>query len=58
MESELAKYAEQKLVEAAKRMTQEERLATYIEHCRQVYAFYLAGKKMREQEQCTKGSKL
>ena len=49
MESELAKYAARELMEAAKRMTQQQRLDAYIEHCRNVHRFYAAGRQVRDQ---------
>jgi len=49
MESELAKYAARELIEAAKRMTQQQRLDAYIEHCRQVQRFYAAGRQIRDE---------
>ena len=47
MESALAKHAEQQLIEAARRMTREQRLAAYIEHCQRVYELYAAGQRLR-----------
>lgn len=47
MESELAKLAEQRLIEAARRMTREQRLAAYVEHYRRVYQLYAAGERLR-----------
>jgi len=47
MESELAKYAEQQLIEAAKRMTPEQRLRAYIQHSKQLIAFQKVGAKLR-----------
>jgi hypothetical protein len=49
MESELAKYAARELIEAAKRMTPQQRLDAYIEHCRQVHQFYVAGRQVRDE---------
>lgn len=49
MESELAKRARQEQIEAAKRMTPRQRLDAYIEHCRQVYRFYEAGRQVRDE---------
>lgn len=48
MESELAKYAARELIEAAKRMTPQQRLDAYIEHCRHVHRFYDAGRQVRD----------
>ena len=36
MESKLAQYAEQQLIEAAKRMTPEQRLRAYLEHSKRM----------------------
>jgi len=48
MESELAKYAARELIEASKRMTPQQRLDAYIEHCRHVHRFYEAGRHVRD----------
>jgi hypothetical protein len=48
MESELAKYAARELIEAAKRMTPQQRLDAYVEHCRHVHRFYEAGRQVRD----------
>ncbi len=50
MESELAKYAEQQLIEAAKRMTPEQRLQTYLAHSKRMVELQRAGKRMRAAE--------
>jgi hypothetical protein len=50
MESEVAKYAARELIEAAKRMSPQQRLDAYIEHCRQVHRFYEAGQEVRDEE--------
>lgn len=55
-ESKLAQYAEQQLIEAAKRMTPEQRLAAYIAHCEQVYAFYREGQQVRDEHRRDKDS--
>jgi len=47
MESKLAQYAEQQLIEAAKRMTPEQRLRAYLEHSRRMSSLQRAGKAMR-----------
>jgi len=44
MESELAKYAERELIEAARRMTPQQRLRAYVAHCRQMAILQRAGK--------------
>jgi hypothetical protein len=48
MESKLAHYAEQQLIEAAKRMTREERLAAFIEHSRTMNKLFNAGRQLRD----------
>ena len=48
MESKLAQYAEEQLIEAAKRMTREERLAAFIEHSRRLNELFRAGQELRE----------
>jgi hypothetical protein len=53
MESDLAKYAARELIEAAKRMTPQQRLDAYIEHCRQVQRFHEAGRQVRDEERST-----
>jgi hypothetical protein len=50
MESETAKYAARELIEAAKRMSPQQRLDAYIEHCRQVHCFYAAGEEVRDEK--------
>jgi hypothetical protein len=50
MESEVAKYAARELIEAAKRMSPQQRLDAYIEHCRQVHRFYEAGREVRDEK--------
>jgi hypothetical protein len=47
MESKLAEYAEQQLIEAAKRMTSEQRLRAYLEHSKRMSSLQRAGKAMR-----------
>jgi hypothetical protein len=47
MESKLAKEAERALVEATQRLSPEERLNAFLEHCRLVTELYEAGQKMR-----------
>jgi len=55
MESKLAQYAEQQLIEAAKRMTPEQRLAAFIAHTRRINELYLAGERLREEKRCASG---
>jgi hypothetical protein len=50
VESKLAQYAEQQLIEAAKRMTREERLAAFIEHSRRVNELFHAGQQLRDSD--------
>ena len=45
MKSALAQQAEQRLIELAKQLTPEQRLAAFIEHCRLMVALRLAGEK-------------
>jgi hypothetical protein len=47
MESKLAQYAEQQLIEAAKRMTREQRLAAFIEHNKRVHELFRLGEQLR-----------
>lgn len=54
MESKLAKEAERALVEATQRLSPEERLNAFLEHCRLVTELYEAGQKMRAAEQAHK----
>lgn len=54
MESKLANEAERALVEATQRLTPEERLNAFLEHCRLVMDLYEAGEKMRAAEQARK----
>jgi hypothetical protein len=48
MKSKLAEYAEEQLVEAAKRLTREQRLVAFIEHSRRVGEFFRAGRQLRD----------
>jgi hypothetical protein len=48
MESRLAHQAEQTLVEAAQRLTPEQRLAAFVAHCRLVTALHRAGEEARK----------
>jgi hypothetical protein len=48
MESKLAEYAEQQLIEAAKRMTREQRLRAFIEHSKRMVQLQRAGKAVRD----------
>jgi hypothetical protein len=47
MESKLAQYAEQQLIEAAKRMTHVQRLRAFMEHSKRMVQLQRAGKAMR-----------
>lgn len=47
MESRVAQEAERALVEATQRLSPEERLNAYLEHCRLMMELYEAGQKMR-----------
>jgi hypothetical protein len=49
MESKLADYAEQQLIEAAKRMTHEQRLRAFIEHSKRMVRLQRAGKALRNE---------
>jgi hypothetical protein len=51
MQSNLAMAAERALLEAAQRLTPEQRLNALLAHCRLVAELYQAGRKMRTQEQ-------
>jgi hypothetical protein len=48
MESKLAQYAEQQLIEAAKRQTREQRLAAFIEQSKRVNRLFRVGKQVRD----------
>jgi hypothetical protein len=47
MESKVAKEAERALIEASQKLSPEERLNAFLEHCRLVTQLYEAGEKMR-----------
>lgn len=47
MESKLAKEAERELVAATQRLSPEQRLNAFLEHCQLVTELYEAGQKMR-----------
>jgi hypothetical protein len=47
MESKVAKEAERALIEATQRLSPEERLNAFLEHCRLVTQLYETGQKMR-----------
>jgi hypothetical protein len=49
MESKIAKEAERSLIEATQRLSPEERLNAYLEHCRLVMELYEAGQRIRSQ---------
>lgn len=48
MESKLAQYAEQQLVESARRLSPEQRLVAFVAHCQAVNALYRAATQARE----------
>jgi hypothetical protein len=47
MKSKLAEEAEQALIEATQKLSPEERLNAFLEHCQLVMELYEAGKKIR-----------
>jgi hypothetical protein len=47
MESKIAKEAERSLIEATQRLSPEERLNAYLEHCRLMMELYEAGQQIR-----------
>jgi hypothetical protein len=47
MKSRLAQQTEQSLIEAAQRLTPEQRLAAFVTHCRLVDALRRAGEQTR-----------
>jgi hypothetical protein len=47
MESKLAQFAEQQLIDAARRQSPTQRLAAFVEHSRLVQQLYRAGIKLR-----------
>jgi hypothetical protein len=49
MESKLANYAEQQLIEAARRMTREQRLRAFMEHSKRMVQLQRAGKAVRDE---------
>ncbi len=49
MESKIAKEAERALIEATQRLSPEERLNAYLQHCRLMMELYEAGLRMRSQ---------
>jgi len=46
MESKVAKDAERSLIEATQRLSPEERLNAYLEHCRHMMDLYEAGQRL------------
>jgi hypothetical protein len=48
MKSQVAAYAEQQLIEDARRMTREQRLIAFMEHCRAMEELRAAGERTRE----------
>jgi hypothetical protein len=49
MDSKVAREAERSLVEATQRLSPEERLNAYLEHCRLMMELYEAGQRMRSE---------
>lgn len=49
MESRIAKEAERSLIEATQRLSPEQRLNAYLEHCRLVMELYEAEQRLRSQ---------
>lgn len=49
MESRVAQDAERELIEATQRLSPEERLNAYLEHCRLMMELYEAGQTMRSE---------
>jgi hypothetical protein len=47
MESKIATEAERSLIEATQRLSPEERLNAYLEHCRLMMELYEAGQHLR-----------
>ena len=47
MKSKLAEEAEQALIEATQKLSPEERLNAFLEHCRLVTELYEAGQQIR-----------
>jgi hypothetical protein len=50
MRSKLAELARRELREADQRLTPEERLEAYVEHCQLLVELYDAGQKLRDAE--------
>jgi hypothetical protein len=50
MKSALADYAEQQLIEAARKLTPEQRLVAYMEQYRLVAELYLVGERVRQEQ--------
>jgi hypothetical protein len=48
MESRVAQYSERSLLEAMRRLTPEERLNAFLEHCQLVMELYNAGREQRK----------
>lgn len=47
VQSKLADYAEQALIDAARQLTYEQRLAAFFEHSRLMTGLFLAGQRIR-----------
>ncbi|HKQ84462.1 MAG TPA: hypothetical protein VJS42_19850 [Steroidobacteraceae bacterium] len=47
MRSKLAQHASRELIEAARKLTPEQRLAAFFEHSRLMTQLYLAGQRQR-----------
>jgi len=49
MQSKLARQARLELIAATQRMTPEERLKAFVEHCQAMMALYEAGERLRRE---------
>lgn len=56
MESQIAKEAERSLIEATQRLSPEERLNAYLEHCRLMMELYEAGRGLHSRPSPQRGS--
>ena len=57
MESRLAREAQADLLETMRRMTPEQKLNAFLEHCQLVMELYDAGREQREQVARSRGEK-
>jgi hypothetical protein len=57
MESRLARQAEAALLDTMRRMTPEQRLDAFLEHCQLVMELYDAGRQQRAKHAQTPGEK-